>query len=95
MGEKKQIGRQEQIVIGAVLGIMVASIAVWQYFHNEALAMLGLAVICGIAAVDCFLSIRLERASRQTVRRRFFMGVGAVIMLTILLYLVAVQLIRI
>ncbi len=95
MEGKKQMTRQEQIVIAAVLGIMAASIAVWQYFRNEALAMLGLAVICGIAAADCFLSIRTAGGARRAVRRRFFMGLGAVIMLVILLYLVFAQLLGI
>ena len=90
MEGKKQMTRQEQIVIAAVLGIMAASIAVWQYFRNEALAM-----ICGIAAADCFLSIRTAGGARRAVRRRFFMGLGAVIMLVILLYLVFAQLLGI
>lgn len=83
---------QDKVIVGAVVGIMAASIAIRQFFQNEIIPLAGLAAICAIAAADCFVSLRAGDLPRRVARRRFFMGLGAVIMFFVLLYLITKQL---
>lgn len=86
MTRKQNISTRDSIVMVAVIGLLALSVWVWKQTGSETLPLAGLGLICLIVAADNFYTLTHGGKDQKTQRRLTTMGVGALIVLMAILF---------